>query len=71
MNGATMDPQAQFDAFTMSAVAQAMPTAQFNPYLEDNSGMAAAGSYYASATNYAAPAQPVSFVYPTLLRPCN
>ena len=44
----------------MAPLAQAMPTTQYNPYLEDNSSMAANGApYYQSQTTYTAPAQPV------------
>jgi len=45
----------------MTAVAQAIPTAQYNPYLEDANGIGSStAAYYQPQATYAAPAQPVS-----------
>lgn len=49
----------------MSAVVQAMPTTQYNPYLEDTTSITNNNSaYYQSQTTYNAPAQPVSVINP-------
>lgn len=60
-NGTTPDP-ASYDPFSMAAVAQAMPTTQFNPYLDDTSNIANNGSaYYQTQPTYTAPAQPLQY----------
>ncbi|TAQ85954.1 hypothetical protein B7494_g5721 [Chlorociboria aeruginascens] len=56
------DTQVPFDPFSMSAVAQAMPSAQYNPYLEENSNLANNGSgYFQTQANYSAPVQPLQY----------
>jgi hypothetical protein len=61
LNGGGIDSQAAYDPFTMSNNAQAVPSAPYNPYLEDSSTIAGAGSaYYPAQATYAATAQPVS-----------
>ena len=53
---ATMDP------FSMASVAQSVPTAQYNPYLDDSNNMGNnSGNYYQSQPNYTAPAQPLQY----------
>jgi len=45
----------------MSTLNSAMPTPQYNPYLEDSSSNAnAAGAYFPQQTAFTSPAQPVS-----------
>jgi hypothetical protein len=45
----------------MSAVGQAIPTPQYNPYLEDTNNIANNGAaYFPPQPAYTAPAQPVS-----------
>ncbi|KAH8811381.1 hypothetical protein F5884DRAFT_749766 [Xylogone sp. PMI_703] len=65
-NGAT-DLQHGYDPFTMSTVTPALPSAQYNPYLEDNSNISSSAAYYASQNAYTAPIQPVGLL---LLRLC-
>lgn len=48
-----------FDPFSMSAVSQAVPSAQYNPYLEDNSSMGAGAAYFQAQSAYAPSVQPV------------
>lgn len=49
----------------MGSVVQALPTAQYNPYLEDASNIGNSNSaYYQTQSAYTAPAQPVSNVLP-------
>jgi PAB-dependent poly(A)-specific ribonuclease subunit 3 len=44
----------------MSSISQAMPSAPYNPYLEDTSAMPSNGAaYYQAQPSFAAPAQPV------------
>lgn len=46
----------------MSTLNQAMPTPQYNPYLEDPSASASgAGAYFPQQAAFTAPAQPVCF----------
>jgi PAB-dependent poly(A)-specific ribonuclease subunit 3 len=66
-NGTTADAQVPFDPFSMNSVTQAMPTAQYNPYLEDTSNIGSNGAaYYQAQTTYTAPAQPVGSQCPEL-----
>lgn len=58
-NGAA-DLQQSYDPFSMSAVAQAIPPAQFNPYLEDNASITGTtAAYYGGQNTYATAIQPV------------
>jgi len=61
-NGAVQDAQLPYDPFSMSSMAQGMPSAPYNPYLEENSAMPSNGAaYYQPQTGtFTAPAQPVS-----------
>lgn len=60
-NGAVAESQVPFDPFAMSAVGQAMPAAQYNPYLEDTNSITNNGAaYFPPQPAYTAPAQPVS-----------
>lgn len=64
-NGAGADSQLPYDPFSMSAVGQAIPTTQYNPYLEETNNLANNGAtYFPSQPTYTAPAQPVSFTPP-------
>ncbi len=45
----------------MQAMCQAMPTAAYNPYLEENSIPTNAAGYFQTQTAFAGPAQPVGF----------
>ena len=62
LNGNTLDSQVSYDPFTIPNAAQAVSTAQYNPYLEENANMVSgtAASYYSGQASYAAAAQPVS-----------
>jgi PAB-dependent poly(A)-specific ribonuclease subunit 3 len=61
-NGAGTESQVPFDPFSMSSVAQAISTPQYNPYLEDTNNLTNNGTaYFPAQTTYTAPAQPVSF----------
>jgi PAB-dependent poly(A)-specific ribonuclease subunit 3 len=49
----------------MGTVNQALPTTQYNPYLEDTSNLPNNGSaYYQPQSTYTAPAQPVRVLIP-------
>ncbi|KAL3422743.1 pab-dependent poly -specific ribonuclease subunit pan3 [Phlyctema vagabunda] len=61
-NGASSDGQMSFDPFSLSAVNSALPTPQYNPYLEENNPLANAGAgYYAGQAGYTASAQPIQY----------
>lgn len=61
-NGAGADSQLPYDPFPMSAVGQAMPTTQYNPYLEETSNLANNGAaFFPSQPAYTAPAQPLQY----------
>jgi len=65
-NGTAADAQMPYDPFSMSSVADAMPSAPYNPYLQDNSAMPSNGAgYYQHQPSFAAPAQPVSKQFAT------
>ena len=52
-NGSTLDSQSLYDPFTMSATNQTVPTAQYNPYLEDSNNIASSGNaYYTTQPTY-------------------
>jgi hypothetical protein len=52
-----------YDPFSMSTVADAMPSAPYNPYLQDNTAIPNNGAaYYQAQPSYAAPAQPVNIL---------
>jgi hypothetical protein len=62
MNG-SLDPQVPYDPFTMANAtgSQTSSSGQYNPYLESEGNLAAAGAgYYPTQTTYTAAAQPVS-----------
>jgi PAB-dependent poly(A)-specific ribonuclease subunit 3 len=62
-NGTAVDSQISYDPFAMATVAATVPTPQFNPYLEDGSGLAGAGAAYFQTQNAFAPSvQPVSYI---------
>lgn len=47
----------------MAAVAQVIPSATYNPYLEENNQLGSNGTaYYQGQANYAASIQPVSLL---------
>lgn len=58
LNGGGLDAQVPFDPFTIPNSTQAVPAAQYNPYLEDSSAGASA-AYYPGQASYAPTAQPV------------
>lgn len=62
LNGSTLDAQVSYDPFTMPNATQSVPSAQYNPYLEDSANMVAGSgtAYYPAQASYAATAQPVS-----------
>ncbi|KAE9379831.1 hypothetical protein N431DRAFT_432215 [Stipitochalara longipes BDJ] len=61
-NGTAPDAQMPYDPFSMSSVADAMPSAPYNPYLQDNSAMPSNGAaYYQAQPSFAAPAQPLQY----------
>lgn len=61
-NGSADSGSLSYDPFTMSAVNQALPSAQYNPYAEDHNALAGAGApYYAAQNSYAAPSQPLQY----------
>ncbi|OTB07356.1 hypothetical protein M426DRAFT_250036 [Hypoxylon sp. CI-4A] len=46
----------------MSSINQSLPTTQFNPYAEDHTALAGAGTpYYPGSNSYAAPSQPLQY----------
>lgn len=49
-----------FDPFSMTGVSQAVPSAQYNPYLEDNGSMGAGAGYFQAQSAYAPSVQPVN-----------
>jgi hypothetical protein len=62
MNGSALESQVSYDPFTMAGAtaSQASASGQYNPYLESESNLAAAGAgYYPAQTTYTAAAQPV------------
>jgi hypothetical protein len=69
-NGAIPEAQVPFDPFQMAPLGQALPAAQYNPYLEDSANITSNGAaYYQPQQTYTAPAQPVSFVTSRLRLP--
>ncbi|RDW80233.1 hypothetical protein BP6252_04871 [Coleophoma cylindrospora] len=51
-----------FDPFAMAAVAQAIPSTPYNPYLEENNQLGANGAgYYQGQASYAASIQPLQY----------
>ncbi|OBT93978.2 PAB-dependent poly(A)-specific ribonuclease subunit 3 [Pseudogymnoascus verrucosus] len=60
LNGGGLDAQVPFDPFTIPNSTQAVPAAQYNPYLEDTSAGASA-AYYPGQASYAATAQPLQY----------
>ncbi|KAK8070453.1 hypothetical protein PG997_010656 [Apiospora hydei] len=61
-NGTGTDSSNVYDPFSMSGMNQTIPTAQFNPYAEDPTGMAGGStSFYPAQGAYAAPAQPLQY----------
>lgn len=63
LNGNTLDSQVSYDPFTLPNAGQTVPSAQYNPYLEDNVNIVggAGGSYYPTQGTYAATAQPLQY----------
>ncbi|KXJ89408.1 PAB-dependent poly(A)-specific ribonuclease subunit PAN3, partial [Microdochium bolleyi] len=60
-NGTGGDGAINYDPFTMSNVAQALPTATpFNPYAEDPNALSGAGQYYGAQGGYTTPLQPLN-----------
>jgi hypothetical protein len=62
LNG-SLDAQVSYDPFTMASTtgSQTSGSGQYNPYLESEGNLAAAGAgYYPTQTTYTAAAQPVS-----------
>jgi hypothetical protein len=62
MNGTALDSQVAYDPFTITGAtaSQQSGSGQYNPYLENEGNLAAAGAgYYPTQTNYTAAAQPV------------
>ena len=62
MNGSALDSQLAYDPFTMTNATASQPTGsgQYNPYLESDGTLAAAGAgYYPAQSTYTAAAQPV------------
>ncbi|KAK8037506.1 hypothetical protein PG991_000852 [Apiospora marii] len=62
-NGTATDSSNVYDPFSMSAISQSIPAAQFNPYAEDPTGGMAGGgtSFYPAQGAYAAPIQPLQY----------
>ncbi|KAK8023601.1 hypothetical protein PG993_011667 [Apiospora rasikravindrae] len=61
-NGTATDSSNVYDPFSMSGMSQTIPTAQFNPYAEDPTGMAGGStSFYPAQGAYAAPIQPLQY----------
>ncbi|KAK7946117.1 uncharacterized protein PG986_010438 [Apiospora aurea] len=59
-NGTATDSSNVYDPFSMSGMNQTIPTAQFNPYAEDPTGMAGGStSFYPAQGAYAGPIQPL------------
>ncbi|PQE27023.1 PAB-dependent poly(A)-specific ribonuclease subunit PAN3 protein [Rutstroemia sp. NJR-2017a BBW] len=51
-----------YDPFQMAAVTQAIPTTQYNPYLEDTTSITAnGGAFFQGQTNYSTPVQPLLY----------
>ncbi|KAI9732025.1 MAG: PAB-dependent poly(A)-specific ribonuclease subunit 3 [Claussenomyces sp. TS43310] len=62
MNGASLDQQTPYDPFTMPSAPSNVQTAQFNPYLDDNSTLAGSSTgYYPAQTPYPTAAQPLQY----------
>ncbi|KAI1101425.1 hypothetical protein F4804DRAFT_343975 [Jackrogersella minutella] len=61
-NGSSDNGTLSYDPFTMSSVNQALPPAQYNPYVDDQNALAGAGSpYYTAQNSYTAPSQPLQY----------
>ncbi|KAJ5053742.1 uncharacterized protein L3040_000033 [Drepanopeziza brunnea f. sp. 'multigermtubi'] len=60
-NGGTPDVQPQFDPFSMQAMAQAIPAAPYNPYLEENNAPTNTAGYFQTQSAFASPAQPLQY----------
>jgi len=62
MNGSALESQVSYDPFTIAGAttSQASASGQYNPYLENEGNLAAAGAgYYPTQTTYTPAAQPV------------
>lgn len=60
-NGSSSDTSNPYDPFSMSAVNQAMPSTQYNPYANDQNNLGGSTApFFPGQSGYAAPAQPVS-----------
>jgi hypothetical protein len=51
-----------YDAFSMAGLGQGLSSAQYNPYLDDPSGMGGSSSMFQQQNAFAAPIQPVRLV---------
>lgn len=61
-NGTSTESSNVYDPFSMSGMSQTIPTAQYNPYAEDPTGMAgSSSSFYPAQGGYAAPIQPLQY----------
>ncbi|KAF4421145.1 PAN2-PAN3 deadenylation complex subunit PAN3 [Colletotrichum fructicola] len=61
-NGAASDTGINYDPFTMTSVAQALPTTQFNPYADDPTGLVGSNAAFFQHQNaYTGPLQPLQY----------
>ncbi|PHH82707.1 hypothetical protein CDD82_5062 [Ophiocordyceps australis] len=58
-NGSSHDGSLPYDAFTMAAVGQSLPTTSFNPYADDHATLGTNSSYFPPQSQFAAPLQPL------------
>ncbi|KAK0110148.1 PAB-dependent poly(A)-specific ribonuclease subunit 3 [Cadophora gregata] len=60
-NGAAPDAQTSYDPFSMQTMNQAMPSAPYNPYLEENNIPTNAAGYFQTQAAFSSPAQPLQY----------
>ncbi|KAH6688919.1 PAB-dependent poly(A)-specific ribonuclease subunit PAN3 [Plectosphaerella plurivora] len=60
-NGNAAETPMAYDAFSMAGLGQGLSTAQYNPYLDDPSGMGASSSIFQQQNAFAAPIQPLQY----------
>lgn len=50
-----------FEPFSLGSMSQALPSAPFNPYLENATTMANTGAYFQAQSSFSAPTQPLQY----------
>lgn len=62
-NGSAQDGAVNFDPFSMNAVGQSLPSAQYNPYADDHGGLGAGAAFFNPPGAFQTPLQPLYHLY--------